>query len=162
MEFIFASDFFMRVLLPFLLVFVIVFAVLQKSKLLGDSRAQVDALVALVFGLIVTAFSYQTDVIVNLVAWAAVGLAVILVFFLLYGFVAGDLSSSPTWMKVVFGILAGLFVIGVMVYITGLWEYFDTWFFGSEGLWLNIIMLVVVVGAVAIVLFTGKSGGSSG
>jgi multisubunit Na+/H+ antiporter MnhB subunit len=37
---------------PFLLIFFIVFAILEKSKLFGDEKKQLNALVALVIGLI--------------------------------------------------------------------------------------------------------------
>ena len=43
---------FVGTILPFVLVFTIVFAVLQKSKIFGDDKKQIDSIVALVFGLI--------------------------------------------------------------------------------------------------------------
>ena len=44
---IFDNPFFTEMLLPFLLVFVVVFAILQKTKILGEEKAQIDAIVAL-------------------------------------------------------------------------------------------------------------------
>ena len=41
------------VLLPFLLIFVIIFAILQKTKILGEGRKNLNAAVALVVGLLV-------------------------------------------------------------------------------------------------------------
>src|SRR3989338_2721275 len=41
------------ILLPFLLIFVIVFAILQKTKVLGDERKNLSIVVALVVGLLV-------------------------------------------------------------------------------------------------------------
>ncbi|MBI2652090.1 hypothetical protein HYX00_01375, partial [Candidatus Woesearchaeota archaeon] len=41
------------VLLPFLLIFVIVFAILQKTKILGDSKKNLNVVVAIVVGLLV-------------------------------------------------------------------------------------------------------------
>ena len=41
------------VLLPFLLIFVIVFAVLQKTKILGESKKNLNVVIAVVFGLLV-------------------------------------------------------------------------------------------------------------
>ena len=61
------SPIFMEVLLPFILVFTVVFAVLQKTKVLGEAKSQVDALVALSVGLITVAFGYATGIIVNLI-----------------------------------------------------------------------------------------------
>ena len=67
-------------ILPFLLVFVIIFAILQKSKILGAGKAQIDALVSLVIAIVLIVFPTPRDIIVNLVPWLAVGVVVILVF----------------------------------------------------------------------------------
>ena len=103
---IFDNPFFTEMLLPFLLIFVVVFAILQKSKILGEGKAQIDALVALAIGLILIGVPGPRDIIVGIMPWMAVGVAVILTFLILYGFVAGDLSGAktPVWMKIVFGV----------------------------------------------------------
>ena len=100
---------FTQMILPFLLVFVVIFAILQRSKILGDGKSQIDALVALAIALILIGVPAARNFIVNIMPWMVVGVAVILVFLILYGFVAGDLSKTEPWMKIVFGILAVLF-----------------------------------------------------
>ncbi len=153
------SSFLTTMLLPFLLIFVVVFAILQKSKILGDGKAQIDAMVALVIGLILIGFPGPRDIVVGLMPWVAVGVSVILVFLILYGFVAGDLTNVPDWMKITFGILAGLFTIGVVVYVTGFWRIIADLFSGSSesSLWMNIVMIVLVIGAAVIVIVGSKS-----
>jgi len=161
---IFESPFFTEMLLPFLLVFVVVFAILQKSKILGDGRAQIDAMVALVVGLILIGVPGPRDILVGILPWMAVGVAVILVFLILYGFVAGDLSGSNVkpWMKIVFGILAGLFTLGVVLYISGLGEIIFDWLSGGETseVWMNVLMIALVAGAMAVAIWGGKKGGN--
>jgi len=157
---IFDNPFFTEMLLPFLLVFVVVFAILQKSKILGDGKAQIDAIVALVIGLILIGVKQPREIIVGIMPWLAVGVAVILVFLILYGFIAGDLSKAPDWMKIVFGILAGLFTIGVVLYVTGLWGIIGDWFSGGDtsGIWMNVLMIALIIGAMAVAVFSGKRG----
>ena len=75
---IFDNPFFTEMLLPFLLVFVVVFAILQKSKVLANT--QVDAIVGLVIGLILIGVPGPRDIVVGIMPWLAVGIAVILVF----------------------------------------------------------------------------------
>ena len=77
---------------------------------------------------------------------------------------AGDLSSAPKWMKVTFGILAGLFTLGVVLYVTGAWNYFIEMFEGSgdSSIWMNVVMIGLVIGAVVVAVVSGKKGGSSG
>ena len=160
---IFDSPFFTEMLLPFLLVFVVMFAILQKSKILGDGKAQIDALVALVIGLLLIGVPQPREIIVGIMPWLAVGVAVILIFLILYGFVAGDLSSAPKWMKVTFGILAGLFTIGVVLYVTGVWSVIGDWFSrgDSSGIWMNVLMVALIVGAMAVAVFSGKKKSAS-
>jgi len=156
---IFDSPFFTEMLLPFLLVFVVVFAILQKSKILGNGKAQIDSMVALVIGLLLIGLPQPRDIIVGLMPWMAVGVAVILVFMILYGFVAGDLSDAPKGMKITFGILAGLFTLGVVVYVTGFWNVLADWIasdFEGSSLWMNVIMIILVVGAAIVAVTSGK------
>lgn len=158
---IFDNPFFTEMLLPFLLVFVLVFAILQKSKILGNGTAQVDALVGLVIGLILIGIPGPRDIIVSSMGWLAVGVAAILVFMILYGFVAGDLSDDknmPMGVKIAFGVLAFVFTAWIFLYVTPLgsniWDSFTT----SSDIWMNVVMIALVLGVVA---FAIKSGSSS-
>jgi hypothetical protein len=157
---IFDNPFFTEMLLPFLLVFVVVFAILQKSKILGEGKAQMDAIVGMVVGLILIGVPGPRDILVALMPWMSVGVAIILVFLILYGFVAGDLSelgkSNPV--KIGMGILAGVFTLGVVLFVTGwgskIWDSFSI----SGEVWMNVIMIVLVLGAMAVAVFSGKKG----
>lgn len=155
---IFDNPLFTEMLLPFLLVFVVVFAILQKSKILGEGKAQVDSLVAMVIGLILIGVEQPREIIVNLMPWMAVGVAVILVFLILYGFVAGDLSKAPNWMKITFGVLAGLFTLGVVLYVTGLGNIIIEWFSssGSGDIWMNVLIILLVIGVMIVAVVSGK------
>lgn len=157
---IFDNPFFTEMLLPFLLVFVVMFAILQKSKILGEGRAQMDAIVALVLGLILIGVPAPRDFIVGILPWLAVGVAVILVFLILYGFVAGDLSrmGEIKWIKILMAILAGVFTIGIVLYVSGLGNKIVDWFGASSDIWMNVLMIALVVGVVLVALFGGKKG----
>lgn len=152
---LFGGVFFTELLLPFLLVFVLTFAILQKSKILGEGKAQIDAIVSLVIGLILIGVPQPRDIIVGIMPWMAVGVSVILVFLILYGFVAGDLSKAPKWLKITFGILAGLFTIAVVFYISGLGSLIADWFAGAGNstIWMNVIMVLAVIAVFLIAVF---------
>ena len=83
------SPFFINYILPFVLVFTLTFAILQKTKLLGEEKKQIDALVSLVIGLILIAFPFAREIVVKLMPFLAVSLIILLVFMLLYGFIMG-------------------------------------------------------------------------
>ena len=158
---IFDNPFFTEMLLPFLLVFVVVFAILQKSEILGKGKAQIDAIVGMVIGLILIGVKQPRDILVGILPWMAVGVAVILVFLILYGFVAGDMSEDknmPKWLKYAFMGIAAVFTIGVVLYISGGWDWLIDSFDVDGDVWTSIVMIVLVVGAMVVAVKGGNSG----
>jgi peptidoglycan/LPS O-acetylase OafA/YrhL len=149
-----------EMILPFLLVFVLIFAILQKSEILGKGKSQMDSLIALVVGLILIAFPAPRDIIVNLMPWLGVGAVALLVFFLLYAFVGGKSAIGQKWQKIVFGILIGVFVLGVLAYVTGSWESISDFFSSSDDIWSNILFVVIIAGVLTIAISTGGKSGS--
>lgn len=160
-ETILTSFFAVRIVYPFLLVFTLIFAILQKSKILGDDKRQVDALIALSIALIVVAFSWSTDIIINLMPFLAVSLVILLVFMLLYGFVAsGDdgLKLSKNVQKSLLGLIVIAVVFAVLV-TTGQWEriYYSLFIdFAGSSVLTNVVLLALIAGAIYVVVFTGR------
>jgi len=156
---IFGSSLMKNFILPFLLIFVLIFAILQKSQILGEGKAQIDALISLVVALMLIAFPGPRDIIVGIVPWLAVGAAVILVFLILYGFVAGNDWMKEKWIKIVFGILAGVFVLVVVLNVSGSWSSLQSWFLSGSGgdFWVNVLLILIIAGVFVIVITTGKS-----
>ncbi len=156
---IFDNPIFTEMLLPFLLVFVVIFAILQKSKILGEGKTQIDAIVGMVIGLILIGVPGPRDILVSLMPWMSVGVAVVLVFLILYGFVAGDMSKEenmPKWLKFIFMGIAAVFTIGVVLFVSGLGSKIWDSFGGKSDIWMNIVMIVLVLGAMAVAVFSGK------
>jgi hypothetical protein len=148
-------------IVPFVLVFVLIFAILQKSKILGDGKSQMDALISLVIALILIITPPARDFIVKLMPWLAVGLSVMLVFLILYGAVAGESWASAKWVKIVFGILSGIFVIVIVLWAAGVLNQVGDFFSnGLNGTWMNIILVVIIIGVVVFVALSGKNGSS--
>lgn len=148
-----------EVALVFLLVFAVVFAVLQKSKVLGDGKKQVDMLVALAVGLIVISVGYATDVISNLIPFLAVSLIIIFVFMVLLGalYKEGDFNLSDG-VKIAFGIAILVAVIIAVLYFTHAWDYlYDRWVAGDSSSFVaNTVIIVVVIAAIIAVVIGGK------
>lgn len=161
-ETIFSSALVKEAILPFLLVFVLIFAILEKTKILGEGKKQINAIISLVIALILIVFPYPRDIIVNLMPVLAVVAVVLFVFMLLYGFVGmtGKEFTMPKGLKITFGILIAIVLIVAILIITGYWENFSGWFSGESGgkVWQNIIIILIIGGVIALVLSTG--GGS--
>lgn len=160
---IFVAPFFLDYILPFVLVFTLVFAILQKTKILGDEKKQIDSIVALIIGVILIAFPFARDIVVKLMPFLAVSIAVLLVFMLLYGFVYGKTENMQKGIKITLLIIGSLALITVILIITGAWDYiYSMMFERAEGgqIWINILLLVVIAGAI-IAVISGKGGKGS-
>ena len=158
LETIFTNPLFSEVILPFLLVFVLVFAVLDKTKLLGDGKRQINAIISLVIALIFLGFAQAVGIVVNLIPVVSVVLVIILVFYLMLGFVFSDAEGLRInkGMKIAGGIIVFLILIVAVLVVTDYWSKFLA-FFSGGGSWVStLIMVAVIVGALAVVLATGK------
>ena len=157
---IFQEGLFTRFVLPFLLVFFIVFAILEKTKLFGEDKKQINAMIAFVIGLLFVSVLYPTMVVNNLILFLAVALVCVFVIMILWGFVFGNIKEgfSPTpWMKTTLAIILGLAVIVAIFWATGFSEgllqklFYQSW---SKTFWTNLAFIVAI--AVALALVIGK------
>lgn len=154
---------FTRFALPFLLVFFIVFGILEKTKLFGADKKQLNALIAFVIGLILVAAYSPTLTISNLIIFLTVAIVVLFVALMLWGFVAGEeglkFDKIPKTLKVIIGvvvlvgvIVALLWSLGVEGSIFGTASNFlfkSDW---SKGFWTNFAFIIVIIIALALVL----------
>jgi hypothetical protein len=160
------SPLFTELILPFVLVFTLIFAILQKSNLLGEGKKQIDALIGLVVGLMLIAFPGPRNVIVLLMPFLAVSAVILLVFMLLYGFVVGKKDGDvlgKAW-KVAFGTILTVALISYIVFIMGYWDFIWNLIFGRGGgtqIGVNLLLLIVIAGAIIAVVKGGGSSGSS-
>ena len=157
---ILSSWLFTDYILPFVLVFTLIFAILQKSKLLGDEKKQINAIIGLVVGLILISFPFARDVVVKLMPFLAVSAVILLVFMLLYGFISGkkDGDVLNKGLKITLGIIMSLGLITVLLIITGAWDYIWNYMFNQEKgsqILINAFLILILAGAVAAVV-SGK------
>jgi hypothetical protein len=153
---------------PFFLVWLIAFGILQKTNILGEKQAQLNALISLVIGFIlISAFNYSA-VINNLVLFLSIGLVIVFVTFLLWGFVSG--GESRLWdpkapgairmimMIVLFiAIIVGVFwAFGISLGSVSNLLFNQVW---SQTFWTNLIFIVLIGLALAVVLAASKGGG---
>ena len=147
------SSMFTDYILPFILVFTLIFAILQKTQLLGEGKKQINSMIGLVVGLILISFPFARDIVVQLMPFLAVSAVILLVFMLLYGFIMGkkDGDVLHKGVKIALGIILGLGLITVLLFITGYWEpIWDLMFgrVGSSQIWVNVLLIIIIAGAV--------------
>ncbi|MFH1358766.1 MAG: hypothetical protein ABIH37_02680 [archaeon] len=162
------SSIFVDYLLPFVLVFVLIFAILQKTKLLGDDVKQINALVALVVGLILLAFPYPRGIIVMLMPFLAVFAIVLLVFMLLYGFIMGKKDGGEDFLhkgwKIFFAAILLIALVAYLIFIAGFWDFLFNALFGGSGssfFWVNFLLIVIIIASLFAVLWGERKKSSS-
>jgi hypothetical protein len=160
---ILTSPFFTEIILPFLLVFTLIFAILERTKILGEGKKQINAIIAFVIGLIFVSFAQAVHIAVSMMGLMAFVAIIILVFMVLFGFVyTGEEFKMPKGLKITFGILIGIVMIVGLTIISGYWPVIKDLFSGGTGgnsILANVIFIAFLIAAVAVVLATsGKSG----
>lgn len=152
-------DLFRLIILPFLLVFAIVFALLEKSKILGDDKRQINAIVSLVVAAMFISFGNLIGFINNLIGFLVVAVIILFVYILLTGFIFstkdGDALKEMGWLKITFAMVALIALVIAVLVITGYWDNF--WSMVTSGYAGNIFLILIIVGAIIAVLVPGKS-----
>jgi len=176
----FLEDFGMfDVVLPFLLIFTIVFAVLEKSRILGveedgkTPKKQLNAMVAFVTGLIVVA----TNKIVTIINQALPNIILLLVMIILFLMLIGSFMKdqktgfeAPKWVIVLLSIVSLLAIVLIFMSTIKMengksfLQYSSDWVMNNWGgtVFAGFLFFIVVIGAIVYVVkpnFGKKSGG---
>ncbi len=157
-ETILSSPIISEAVLPFILIFTVVYAILQKSKILGDDKKQIDALVGLVVGLITITFARAVGIISSLLPFLAISVVMILIFLILTAMVSHEKTS--TWeigFKKTIMVMAFIAVVIAGMVVTGAWDYLAYQFSGPGGsVWFTNIVFLVIIGATVALVFFGE------
>ena len=140
--------------LPFLMIFALVYGILLKTKILGDNKG-VNSTIALAFGLLALQFDYVSGFYASIFPYAGMGLAVLLIAMILLGLMGGGGSDNKIWLGI--GIIIFLFVLFASLG--------DTYWLGGIGYDLAgagpaLLAILLILGILGFIIFGG--GGSSG
>ena len=156
---IFANPFFLYLLLPFLLVFVVVFSILEKTNILGEGKRPANAITAMVIAFIFVAVPSIVGITVKFIPLIALIIIVLLCLLMLFGFVGIKVEESKG-LKIALGILLGLSLLGIIFWATGLFEKIKF----TSTVVQYIVLFVIFGGALALVVASAdpkKSSSSS-
>ncbi len=167
------SSLMVNFLYPMLLIFFISFGVLEKTGIFGTGKTQLNAMVSLVVALIFVSAVFPKIMVSNLVQFLSVGLAIIFVGIMLWGFVSGQAGADVFKglnSKFIGGLIGISLFFGVLwaagiggSFLSGLERLFSFLFDSpwSGEFWTNAIFIGVVA-IVIYILIKGGSGGSGG
>jgi hypothetical protein len=160
---IFQNIIFKEFILPFLLVFTIVFALLDKTSILGEDKKQLNAIVAFVVGLIFIGVAYPKDIVNNMVLFLVVAVVLAFITLMLWGFISGNnleknilTNRAVMW---VIGIAIVLAVVAALVWASGFegdiidFLFRQSW---SKTFWTNVVFIAVVGVAIAVAVRKSK------
>jgi len=145
-------------LYPLLLMFFLSFAILEKIQIFGNDQntKQINAFISLFIALIFVSAVFPVLMTQNLIQFLTIGLVVIFVSLLLWGFITGKgdfelEGKTKTFMAVLLGLVVFFAVIWAAGLGSGLARFFKNIFsflFNSAwsgGFWTNAIFVGVII-----------------
>ena len=160
---LFEQPLFANIILPFLLVFTIVFAVLQKTKLLGQDNKAIDVIISLVIGIVFIGVPAVAGVTIKFIPIVAV--IVVLIFGLMLMFGISGISQGEgafqfhSGIKITLGIVIGIAFIITILWATGTLQYIiavkEKWW--ASQLWQTLIFIGLLVGVIIALVVKGKN-----
>lgn len=132
--------------LPFLLIFAVVFGILMKTRIFRDNKG-LNAVIALVISLLALQFEFVPLFFSEIFPRVGVALSIILVFLILIGLF---LDPKHKWINYVLLILAAIVFVVVLIKTAG----YLGWYSGSfiRFNWPAIVVIVIVIAVLAAVI----------
>ena len=144
------------VLLPFLIIFVVIFAILQKARIFGEEKKNFNMVIALAIGLLVViphvldTYPEGADV-VKIMNSALPNVSIIAVAIIMMLIIIGLFGGEAKWMggslSGVVGIVAFILVIAIFGGAAGWWGNWSwfTDFFSEDAVAVIVIVLVFAI-----------------
>lgn len=136
--------------LPFLMIFAIVYGILNKTNLLGENKG-VQATIALAIGLLALQFDYVSGFYASIFPYAGMGIAVLLVALILMGLAAGEKGMEWT-NKVWFGIGAVIFIVVLFTSLSD-FQWLGGLGYGWIESWPALLAGAILLGLMAFVIW---------
>ena len=146
------------VLLPFLLVFTIVFAVLEKTRILGEDKKNFNVIIALVVGALLVSQTALVEIINLFIPRVSLFIVIGLMLMLLIGLFGG----GGEWTGFMFSIAAIVSVIGII------WALLPTYYSADLPNWFQLedqdkaVLLTIFVFILVIWYVTKEPGRGTG
>jgi hypothetical protein len=149
--------------IPFLLIFAVVFAILKKTKILGDDNDGILAVISVAVGLLSLQLDFVSEFFMIIFPRFGIGLSVFLVLLIFIGFFIPHDDQEGLFKKL--GWVGYVIGIGAVVWALSEWDEWND--FGGFGGWFseNIWALLILGGVIAVIVIVAgkdKDKGKSG
>lgn len=149
-----ANPFFTNIILPFLLIFTVIYAILEKTALLGEGKKYANVIVAFVVGFLFIGVQAAVGFTVRLIPLVTMLIMVVLCFYLLFGFL-GDMHKVRG-IQIAMGIIFGLAFIIMVLWASGLMQKFMVGGDASKANAIGIGAIIAVLGAAVSLVIKGQ------
>lgn len=156
---------FFDVLFPLVLMFAIIFSILMRTKILGESK-QLNAVVSFIISLFIVLNPIVTSLIGPIFQQAGLALIIMVALLVIVGLISGggEISKGLRWVVAIGGILIFVWLAKLVMGYYPIYMWFPIsqywWDANSIGV---LAALIAVIGIIAIVVsFKGVGAGTAG
>lgn len=152
-----------KFILPLFLIWFLIFAILEKTKIFGEGKHQLNTMIALVIGLIFVSAVFPKEVVGNLILFLSVAIVVVFIGLLLWGFTMGGEAKVEGNVKrlaavgiVIAVTIAVFWAVGLRVeFLNQLIDFlfYSSW---SSTFWTNALFIAVIATALALAIKYAK------
>lgn len=138
-------------IIPFLLIFALVFGILTRTQIFKDNKT-INAVLALAVGLLALQFHFVPIFFSEIFPRLGIGLAIILSFLILVGlFLPEDNNKYANWLLLILSVVIFVVVLSQSAIWSGLGTGgYWTWFIYDN--WANVVFWIVILGIVIAVI----------
>ena len=137
--------------LPFLLVFSLVFAVLEKTQILGKEKTNINVVVSIILGLLLIAQTQIVSIINTFIPKMSLFIIVVLMFFLVTG-IFGETTKGWTGLPLVIAVIVTILaVIWALTPTIGL--ALPSWFQPTDQ---DVALMVLIAAIIAAIAYIGR------
>ena len=140
-------------ILPFLLIFALIYGVLTKSNIFNDNKP-VNAIIAIAIGLMASQFSMVNEFFSEFFPRFGIGLVILLIFLIFVGMFIDTTEEKSKWINNVFLGVAGIIVLSILVNTSEALSWYSGNFWSNN--WVELLTWIFL--GVMIVLVIVKGG----
>jgi len=143
--------------LPFLIIFALVFGILTKTKIFEENKG-INAIIALSIGLMALQFGFVSEFFAQLFPRLGVGLAIILAVIVLVGLFFDPESNAMNYALLAVGVIIFIIVLASTAEASS-WWYSWSFYNGNLG---EIFFIIGIIVVLVIIVTSANSSGKGG
>jgi len=141
---------FFAYILPFLLIFALIFGILERIKIFDDNKS-ISGIIAFVVGLMALQFDIVPQFFSEVFPRLGVGLAIVLIVLIVVG-----LFADPNSKGITYTLMGGsvIVVVAILIQTAGAVGWSSTWWWYDN--WPMVAGIVIILIALGIIVGSGK------